>query len=105
MTLTLLSRHPGAIAWARSRLQELGLGGEPQVRSHLNDDELDAGDVVCGVLPLGLAAKLSARGVRVLAIDVALPEELRGVELSDGQLRELGAQLVEYRVQAHKLEP
>jgi CRISPR-associated protein Csx16 len=100
MTITLLSRHPGAIQWARQRLAELGFQGPQRVLTHLAEAEFGPGDVVCGVLPLGLAAKLCAQGVRVLAIDMALPEHLRGVELSAEQLEALQACLVEYRVSA-----
>jgi CRISPR-associated protein Csx16 len=103
MTLTLLSRHPGAIEWSRKRLTELGFQGPQRVLSHLAEAELAPGDVVCGVLPLGLAAKLCAQGVRVLAIDMALPEHLRGVELSAEQLDALQARLVEYRVSAREV--
>ena len=103
MPITLLSRHPGAIEWSRKRLAALGFHGPQRVLTHLAEAELGHGDVVCGVLPLGLAARLCAQGVRVLAIDMALPEHLRGVELSAEQLEALQARLVEYRVSALEL--
>ena len=74
-----------------------------EIRNKIVRLELAPGDVVCGVLPLGLAAKLCAQGVRVLAIDMALPEHLRGVELSAEQLDALQARLVEYRVSAREV--
>jgi CRISPR-associated protein Csx16 len=104
-TITLLSRHEGAIHWARQQLQALGIQGEERVLSHLKEEAFQPGDVVCGVLPLGLAARLCQQGVRVLAIDMVVPEHLRGVELSAEQLDALQARLVQYEVAAHTLTP
>lgn len=93
----LVTRHRGAQDWLRLRLRGL----QPIVKTHLDDlDEIRPGDIVCGVLPLGLAAALCRRGVVVICIDVDMPEALRGQELDAGTLDRLGARLTRYEVSA-----
>jgi CRISPR-associated protein Csx16 len=73
------------------------------VLAHLPDPpDLLPGDHLYGVLPIHLAARLCAQGVKVWAIEVVLPEALRGQELSAGQLQDLGARLVRYQVVAYE---
>lgn len=87
----LVSRHEGALEWARSA----GIRVDVCV-SHLSLDEVVPGDVVFGILPLFLAQAVLARGARFVSLEVAVPFELRGQELSAQQLRDLGAYWVEY---------
>ena len=88
MTCWFVSRHPGALEWARQQ----GLGGLRQV-PHLDPARLAPGDVVVGTLPLQLAAAVCARGCRYLALVVDLPAEARGRELSAAELDAYGARL------------
>jgi len=88
----LVSRHAGALEWLRRR------GVRGQVVRHLDPRRVRAGDVVVGVLPVALAAQVCARGGRFIALEVEVPEEWRGRELSAEELERLGARLVEYRV-------
>jgi CRISPR-associated protein Csx16 len=96
-TCYIVSRHPGAIEWLLARVGKHAQS--VQVLSHLDSLLMGPGDVVCGVLPLVWAARICAQGARVLVLDLELAAHLRGVELSAVQLDELGARLVEYRVQ------
>lgn len=97
MSLHLVSRHPGALAWLRRRF-----GGRPaRIHQHLTvDDRFAPGDEVAGVLPLHWAARLCRLGVRVWSIDVDCPAARRGTELEADELDAWGARLVEYRVEA-----
>jgi CRISPR-associated protein Csx16 len=96
MSTIIVSRHPGAVEWVRRRLQ---LTGPVHVVSHLDDEQrFEPGDRVCGVLPLAAAARICAQGASPWVISVNVPLALRGQELSNRQLDELGARLVEYEV-------
>lgn len=95
MRIHLVTRHCGAIQWAEA----LGLPVD-RLCEHLSVQDVACGDVVIGVLPLGLAAALCARGARVFALTVELPRALRGVELDADSLRRHGAQLQEFQVRA-----
>ncbi|MBL8343980.1 MAG: CRISPR-associated protein Csx16 [Rubrivivax sp.] len=93
----LVTRHHGAQDWLRLRLRGL----QPILKTHLDDlDEIRPGDMVCGVLPLSLAATLCRHGVVVICIDVDVPEALRGQELDACTLDRLGARLTRYEVSA-----
>ena len=94
MTTYFVSRHPGAVAWARR-------GNLPvdQFLSHIdNDTPLHTGDKVIGNLPVGLAAYVCASGAQYWQLQVLVPFELRGQELSVNQLTELGAHVSRYHV-------
>lgn len=94
MTTYFISRHPGAVAWARRQ-------GFPidRVIGHLDPEILAPGDFVLGTLPVHLAAAVCARGARYFHLSLALPAEWRGRELSDEELGALGARLQEYRIE------
>lgn len=88
-----VSRHPGAVAWARGRRLPIDCWVE-----HLEPAEVAAGDTVIGTLPVPQAAGVCARGGRYLHLTLNLPRELRGRELSADDLCLLGAELNEFRV-------
>ena len=94
MTIFFVSRHPGAVDWAR----EQGLAVDCAV-THLDPDEVRAGDVVIGTLPVNLAAEVCARGGCYLHLTLDLPAEWRGRELSAADMRACGARIEEYRVE------
>ena len=88
-----VSRHPGAQQWAR----EEGVRVD-EVVAHLDLERIGPGDTVIGSLPVNLAAAVCARGARYVHLALELPAALRGSELSADELRELGATLIEYRI-------
>lgn len=94
MTTWFISRHPGALEWARRR----GLRVDQYV-AHLDPASVQPGDTVIGSLPVNLAAAVCERGARYLHLSLELPAHLRGQELSADQLDALGA-----RVQAYLIE-
>lgn len=89
----LVSRHPGALAWLQRRARP----GPVFVHTHLDRFDFDAGDIVCGVLPVHLMARINQVGARVAVIEMDVPAALRGRELSPDELDAVGARLVEYR--------
>jgi len=91
MASYFVTRHQGAVDWARSQ------GIEATMLSHLDPSHVEAGDTVLGVLPVHLVATINAKDARYLHLELDMAEEDRGKELSASDLDRLGAQLVEYR--------
>lgn len=94
MTTYFISRHPGAIEWAKRQ----GLAVD-QFVAHLDPADVLGGDIVFGSLPVNLAALVCARGAAYWHLSLKLPAELRGQELSADTLERLGANLRRYRVE------
>lgn len=88
-----LSRHPGAIEWARRR----GLVVD-QWLAHLDVAQVQPGDTVIGTLPIHLAAQVCARGGRYLHLSLDVPPQWRGRELTADELEAAGARLEGFRV-------
>ncbi|NLC35609.1 MAG: CRISPR-associated protein Csx16 [Alcaligenaceae bacterium] len=91
----LITRHPGALEWLRKNINA------QVVRNldHLDDvNIIRQGDTVIGTLPVNLVAEVCRRGARYLHLQINIPRELRGHELSAQQINELGGVLVEYIV-------
>lgn len=91
----VVTRHAGAVEWLKAK----GFEG-CEVVSHFAPEMVQADDVVVGILPLNLVAEVNAKGGRFLALDMNVPSELRGVEMTAQLMTELGARLQEYRVEA-----
>ncbi|MFN7695640.1 MAG: CRISPR-associated protein Csx16 [Burkholderiales bacterium] len=99
MPTYFVTRHEGARFWAR-HFAAKGLLPEPvhHVVEHLDPSQLQRGDVVMGTLPIHLVAELHRRGVRYWSLDMTIPLELRGKDLSGTQMVALGATLTQYQV-------
>ncbi len=94
MKVLFVSRHTGAVEWARRQ----GLRVHEQVE-HFNVEEVKEGDIVIGTLPVHLAAQVCARRARFLNLSLEVPPEARGRELSAEEMERFGARLEEYRVE------
>lgn len=95
MSTIFVTRHAGAIEWARR--QNLGTA---QVVSHLVLAQVQPGDTVIGTLPVNLAAQVCAKGAAYWHLSLELTAEQRGLELSADDMTRLGA-----RVQAFDIKP
>lgn len=93
MTTFFVTRHPGALDWARQQ----GIAWDEHV-IHLDPQKVGAGDTVIGSLPVHLAAEVCARGARYLNLSLDLPANLRGRELDAATLTECAARVEEYVV-------
>jgi CRISPR-associated protein Csx16 len=93
MTCWFVSRHPGAIEWARRR----ALPVDRQV-PHLTMEEIAEGDVVMGTLPVNLAADICRRGAKFYYLSLCAEETQRGKELSADDLFAMRAHLQRYTV-------
>lgn len=88
MTTYFISRHPGAIEWARQR----GLAVDVWL-PHLDIARVRPGDTVAGTLPIQLAAQVCTLGAQYLHLSLDLPAGLRGRELTADELEQAGARL------------
>ncbi|GHU27427.1 hypothetical protein AGMMS50256_07260 [Betaproteobacteria bacterium] len=97
MTIWFISRHPGALDWAKAQ----GLAIDRHC-PHLSDENLQkdiaAGDTVIGSLPVHLAAIVCQRGAAYYNLSLDLPAHLRGKELSAEELIACNARLEPYLV-------
>ncbi|APW46307.1 CRISPR-associated protein Csx16 [Rhodoferax antarcticus] len=93
MTTWFISRHPGAIDWG-NRQNLLIDRFEP----HLDLVLIQGGDIVIGSLPVDLAAQVCARDAAYWHLSLALPFELRGVELNADDLERLGAKIEPFEI-------
>jgi CRISPR-associated protein Csx16 len=81
MTRWFVSRHNGAIEWAKRRK----LSVDHWV-THLDVNEIRNGDIVMGTLPLGSAADICSRGAAFYTLDFQTEEGQRGRELTADDL-------------------
>lgn len=90
MTTWFVTRHAGARAWA----EEEGIisAGTPcrVVESLSPAQDISAGDVVIGTLPIHLVAEIGERGGRYLHLALNVPPDFRGKELSADDMRRFG---------------
>ncbi len=93
MSVWFVSRHPGAIAWAKT--QKLGI---THWREHLSIEEIAAGDIVIGTLPVHMAAQVCERKARFIALTINVPQSHRGKEISLDQMKSLNCSLQEFFV-------
>jgi len=93
MTTYLVTRHPGAIEWAKRQ----GIDVDQHI-SHIDPEMIESGDVVIGTLPVNLAAAVCARGGHYWHLSLSLPPEIRGQELNADELDQYGARLDEYSI-------
>ncbi len=90
MATYFVTRHSGAVEWARRQ------GIEAKLITHLDPAQIEEGDTVLGTLPIQIVAEINERGARYLHLEIALPAEQRGVQLSADDMDRLGAKLIEY---------
>ncbi len=89
-----VSRHPGAIAWAKRERLVIDRWVE-----HLDPALTEAGDIVIGTLPVNLAAEVCNRGARYLHLSLKIPAQWRGKELSMDDLQQIAAHIAPYHIQ------
>ena len=94
MATYFISRHPGAIEWAAG---QASMAIDPFL-PHLDLPQVQPGDTVIGSLPVNLAAQVCTAGATYRHLSLDLPAELRGRELSAGDLQRMGARLTPFVV-------
>lgn len=99
MTTYLVTRHEGTRLWASAMAKHGRLPfAIDHMVEHLDPSALAKGDMVVGTIPLHLAAELRSRGIEFWALDLDLPPQDRGKELSGVYLATRGARFTRYEV-------
>lgn len=97
MATYFITRHSGAVEWAKSEGFDV-----TNLVSHADESffsSLKAGDKVIGILPVSLAFRVCSAGCEFYDLSLPqLPAELRGKELTAQQMRECGATVTRYYV-------
>ena len=83
----IVTRHKGLVEWLKLH------GIEGEVIEHATPEQISGKNVV-GVLPLNLAALAAT----ITTVDMALPAEKRGVDLTPEEMDSFGATMNKYRV-------
>jgi len=91
-----VSRHPGALEWI---LQQPQWQVDCFLR-HLDPQDIQAGDVVLGTLPLHLAAEVCVRGGIFYFLTLPQEEAGRGSEYSAEDMSAMGCTLRRFEVRA-----
>ncbi len=94
MKVWFISRHPGAMDWAKAK----GLHWDEHLE-HWESPQVGPGDRVYGTLPVNVAAQVCSRGAEYWHLQLDLDAERRGRELSAAQLGDLRARFVRFHVQ------
>lgn len=90
-----VTRHKGALDWAREEgYAEDGV----EMVSHFDPSVIQKGDEVIGTLPVHLAAEVCERGGHYWHLQMQIPAEARGKELTADDMRKFDATIREFRV-------
>jgi CRISPR-associated protein Csx16 len=101
MTTWFISRHPGALEWAK--VQGLAIDRHcPHLTDNNLANDIAAGDTVIGSLPVHLAAIVCQRGATYYNLSLDLPAHLRGKELSAAEVTACNARFEPYHVEKWK---
>ncbi|ART83436.1 CRISPR-associated protein Csx16 [Oceanisphaera profunda] len=94
MITYFITRHPGALQWAKQKK----LHYDVHVEHLLSLSLLNKGDTVVGTLPINLVYQINQKGVIYVHLSLEIPPALRGVELTAEQLDNCKATLERYEV-------
>lgn len=88
-----ISRHSGALEWLKNQ----GIVVDKML-PHLDIDIIQPNDTVIGNLPIHLAAQVCEKKARYFHLEISIPLQYRGKELTAHQLTELGAKLTQFYI-------
>ena len=95
MKTWLVSRHPGTIAWFEQNDIHVN-----EVIEHLDGQKTQYWrSGVFGILPIHLIADLNTQGVEYVHLALTVPHDLRGQELSPGDMDRCQPRLEVFSVQ------
>lgn len=92
MTTYFVSRHQGALEWARRQ------GIKATALAHLDVARIQSGDTVIGTLPVHIAAEICTTGAIYLHLILDTPEHMRGHELTADEMAKCNARLKEFKI-------
>jgi len=98
MSTIFITRHPGAVEWLKANYPKIAKSAT--MVSHFDASTTEAGDVIVGILPVNMICDVINHGARFIALQIDLPAELRGKELTVEDMDNCNAKLQEYHVEA-----
>ncbi|AMO56214.1 hypothetical protein GZ77_05220 [Endozoicomonas montiporae] len=93
MAVYLITRHPGAVKWAK----ETGLFFNQTIQ-HIDFQPFQHGDKVYGLLPVHLAARVCDLGAEYWHLCIDVPEHKRGQELTLQEMERFNARFERFHV-------
>lgn len=96
MTHYFVSRHPGALKWAKRD----DVLKNAEMVEHLDIEKIKAGDVVTGTLPINMVANICELGAIYRHLVMNMSFEDRGKNLTPDQMADLGAHVKRYEVKS-----
>ena len=93
MATFFVSRHPGAIDWAKKQGLTVDIFSD-----HLDPETVNAGDSVIGNLPMAMAADICGKGARYFSLSICINRENRGKELISSNMDEMNCKIEEFKV-------
>ena len=104
----IVTRHDAAAEWILDNMEKQFRfeGSMPYAAMRLRHFAMDdigcitRGDIVVGVLPLHIAACVCTRGARFVSLQMTVPPNLRGVDITYEQMvEECLPRLTEYKIE------
>jgi len=92
MATYFISRHKGAIEWAKRQ------NIDARFIDNLDINKVKADDIIMGSLPVSLVATICEKGGRYFHLHLPLSREDRGKELTADEMEARGARLEEFSV-------
>jgi CRISPR-associated protein Csx16 len=92
----LVSRHAAAITWIKQQTQV------DQAIDHFDSNLIQPGDTVIGTLPVHIAAEVCERGGKYLHLELTIPSEQRGKELSLEEMSACNPTLTYFQIMQKK---
>lgn len=92
MTTFIITKHSGAVQWVQNK----GIEHDCYLEDANRIQELKAGDVVVGTLPIHVVYELNQRDINYLHIALDIPPELDGQILDAAQLEACNPRLESY---------
>ncbi|MEZ9552737.1 CRISPR-associated protein Csx16 [Vibrio breoganii] len=95
MTTYLVTRHPATVDW----ILQQGIQVDINLEHLACLDQIKAGDVVIGVLPITIVCQLNELGAEYIHFGLNVPREFRGKEISLEDLERFSPRLETFFVQ------
>lgn len=81
MKVVIVSRHPATVNLLKSKYPDA------EIISHMTEDNIPSNALVIGNLPIEMIAKVLEKGNRFVSVVLNIPQELRGKELNEEELK------------------
>ncbi len=99
MTTYFIGRHAGTVAWIKRQPITIDV-----YKDNFEPEDIKAGDIVIGTLPVHLAAAVCEKGATFVALTLDIPKEKRGLELTESEVIESNIRLCAFDVKSKAID-